>query len=163
MYHAIVRRKIESLFAAINRGDAGPVISGFAPRFEHVMLGGPHALSGRRTSLQATRDWYARLYRLLPDIHFDIHRITVRGAPWATLATVEWTESNSGTDGVRTHATGVHVAEIAWGKMTRLLILPDVVKLEATLNRLAGKGLAEAASPPIEDAPGWPYPLLTGA
>ena len=43
--------------------------------------------------------------------------------------------------------------------MTRLLILPDVVKLEATLDRLAGKGVAEAAMPPIEDAPGWPYPI----
>ena len=113
MYHAIVRRKIEALLTAINAGDAGPVLAGFAPRFEHVMLGGPHALSGRRTSIQTTAEWYARLYRLLPDISFQIHRITVRGAPWATLATVEWTESNSGTDGVRTSATGDHVAEIA--------------------------------------------------
>ena len=159
MYHAIVRRRIVALFDAINRGDAGPVVAGFAPRFEHVMLGGPHALSGRRTRLAATRDWYARLYRLLPDIRFDIHRITVRGMPWSTLATVEWSETNSGTDGVRTHATGVHVAEIAWGRMTRLLILPDVVKLQATLDRLAAKGVAEAAAAPIEDAPGWPYPV----
>jgi ketosteroid isomerase-like protein len=159
MYHAIVRHKITALFDAINRGDAGPVLAGFALRFEHVMLGGPHALSGRRISLQATSEWYARLYRLLPDIHFDIHRITVRGMPWATLATVEWSETNSGTDGVRTHATGVHVAEIAWGRMTRLLILPDVLKLQATLDRLAGKGVAEAAMPPIDEAPRWPYPV----
>jgi ketosteroid isomerase-like protein len=162
MYHAIVRRRIESLFAAINRGNAEPVLTGFAPRFEHVMLGGPHALSGRRCSLDATRNWYARLYRLLPDIRFEIHRIAVCGTPWATLATVEWSESNTGTDGVRTHATGVHVAEIAWGRMTRLLILPDVVKLEATLIRLANKGVSEASAPPIEDAPGWPYPLEAG-
>jgi len=155
MYHAIVRRKITALFKAVNAGDAGPVLTGFAPRFEHVMIGS-HALSGRRTSLAATTEWYARLYRLLPDIAFTIHRITVRGAPWATLATVEWSETNSGTDGVRTHATGVHVAEIAWGRMTRLLILPDSVMLKATLDRLASRGVAEAAAPPIEDAPGWP-------
>jgi ketosteroid isomerase-like protein len=155
MYHAIVRRKITALFDAVNRGDAGPVLAGFAPRFEHVMLGN-HALAGRRRSLAATRDWYQRLYRLLPDIRFTITRITVRGWPWNTLATVEWRETNSGTDGVRTHATGVHIAEIKWARMTRLLILPDTVMLKATLDRLAAKHVAEAAAPAIEDAPGWP-------
>ena len=156
MYHVIVRRRIVALFAAVNRGDAGPVLAGFAPRFEHVMLGGPHALSGRRRSLVQTREWYGRLYRLLPDIHFDLHRITVRGMPWRTLAVAEWSETNSGTDGVLTHATGVHVVEIAWGRVTRLLILPDTVKLEATLARLMAGGVDEAGSAPIEDAPGWP-------
>lgn len=155
MYHALVGAKIRALFAAVNAGDAGPVLRGFAPRFEHVMLG-DHALSGRRCSLAATTDWYARLYRLLPDIQFEITQITVRGMPWNTLATVEWRETNSGTDGVRTHATGVHIAEIRWARMTRLLILPDTVMLKATLDRLAAKGVVEAAAPPIEDAPGWP-------
>lgn len=157
MYHTIVRRKITSLFDAVNRGDAGPVLGGFAREFEHVMIG-DHALSGRRRTLQATREWYARLYRLLPDIRFTITRIAVSGPPWATLATVEWKETNSGTDGTRTHATGVHVVEIAWGRMTRLVILPDTVMLRATLDRLAAKGVAEAAAPPIDDAPGWPAP-----
>lgn len=155
MYHAIVRRKVTALFDAINHGDAGPVLAGFARQFEHVMIGN-HALSGRRCSHAATSEWYARLYRLLPDIRFTIHRITVRGWPWNTLAIVEWSESNSGTDGVQTHATGVHVAEIVWGRMTRLLILPDTVMLKATLDRLAANDIAEAAAPPIDDTPGWP-------
>lgn len=155
MYHAIVRRKIVQLFNAVNQGNAQPVIDGFASGFEHVMLGN-HALGGRRTSRSATQEWYARLYRLLPDIHFDITRITIRGWPWNTLATVEWRETNSGTDGVRANATGVHIAEIKWGRMTRLLILPDTVQLVGTLNRLAGKGVTEAAASPIEDTPGWP-------
>ena len=155
MYHSFVRNRITALFQAVNRGDAGPVLRGFAPRFEHVMLG-QHALSGRRISLPAATEWYARLYRLLPDIQFTLHRITVRGWPWNTLATVEWSETNSGTDGVRTHATGLHIAEIRWGRMTRLLILPDTVMLKATLDRLASAGVAEAAAPPIDEAPGWP-------
>lgn len=155
MYHAIVRRRITAMFDAINRGDAGPVVNGFAARSEHVMLG-RHALAGRRVSRDLTAAWYARLYRLLPDITFTLHRIEVRGWPWNTLATVEWSETNSGTDGVRTHATGVHVAEIRWGRMTRLLILPDTVALVATLDRLAAAGNAEAAAAPIEDRPGWP-------
>jgi ketosteroid isomerase-like protein len=76
MYHAIVRRKVLSLFDAINRGDARPVIDGFAGQFEHIFLG-QTALGGRRTSRAAITAWYARLYRLLPDIHFTVERITV--------------------------------------------------------------------------------------
>jgi ketosteroid isomerase-like protein len=149
MYHAIVRRKVLSLFDAINRGDAGPVIDGFAGKFEHVFLG-ETALGGRRTSRAAVMEWYARLYRLLPDIRFTVHCVTVSGTPWNTLAVAEWTETNSGTDGVRTSATGIHVVHIAWGKMTRLHICPDTVMAKATLDRLAGKGVAEAAAGMIE-------------
>jgi ketosteroid isomerase-like protein len=149
MYHGIIRRKVLSLFEAINHGDAEPVITGFAERFEHIFLG-ETALGGRRTSMAATRAWYARLYRLLPDINFTVHRVTVSGTPWNTLAVAEWTETNSGTDGVVTSARGIHAVHIAWGKMTRLHICPDTVMLEKTLKRLAGKGVAEASAAMIE-------------
>ena len=150
MYHAIVRRKVLSLFDAINRGDARPVIDGFAGRFEHIFLG-QTALGGRRTSRATIIAWYERLFRLLPDIHFTIERITVSGTPWNTLAVAEWTETNSGTDGVQTNARGIHAVQIKWGKMTRLHICPDTVMLEKTLTRLAGKGVAEATADMIED------------
>ena len=121
MYHSIVRNKIRFLFDAINRGDAAPVVNGFAARFEHVFIG-DHALGGTRRTVEATAEWYDRLYRLLPDIHFDLQRIDVQGMPWSTLAVVEWTETNCGTDGVKTSARGVHIAHIRWGEMTRLVI-----------------------------------------
>ena len=66
MYHEIVRRRVVALFAAVSSGDARPVIEGLAPRFEHFFLG-DHALGGRRVTLEKTRLWYERLYRLLPD------------------------------------------------------------------------------------------------
>src|ERR1700729_824177 len=69
-YHAIVRRRIRALFAAVNDGNTEPVLASFAPRFEHAFLG-EHALGGARHTLPATRRWYERLYRLLPDIRFD--------------------------------------------------------------------------------------------
>src|SRR6201987_3000411 len=122
MYHAIVRRRIRALFAAINRGDAEPVLASFARRFEHAFLG-EHALGGARHTLPAsllppaaspprppprpppppppprhtlpaTRRWYERLYRLLPDIHFDLRQIEVSGPPWNTTVVVDWDETN---------------------------------------------------------------------
>src|SRR5215468_1980071 len=97
MYHAIVRGRIRALFDAVNKGNAEPVLAAFAQRFEHAFLG-EHALGGARHTLSATRRWYERLYRLLPDIHFDLRQIEVSGPPWNTTVVVDWDETNSGTD-----------------------------------------------------------------
>ena len=77
MYHAIVRRRVAALFAAVSDGDSRPVLEGLAPRFEHFFLG-DHALGGSRFTLEKTRLWYERLYRLLPDISFDLRAIRIR-------------------------------------------------------------------------------------
>jgi ketosteroid isomerase-like protein len=151
MYHAIVRRQVRDLFDHVSRGDAEPLLRLLARRFEHRFLGEDHALGGSRTTLPATRDWYARLYRLLPDISFDVQRITVSGTPWNTIVVAEWTETNSGTDGMRTYNSGVHVVHLRWGRMTRLIICPDTIGLKATLERLAAAGNAEARAKPIID------------
>jgi len=148
VYHAIVRRRIAGLFDAINRGDAEPVLGMFAPRFVHSFLG-EHALGGSRTTPAHTRQWYERLYRLLPDIRFDLRNIMVAGGPWNTLAVVEWDEANSGTDGVRTHNRGIHVVRLRFGRATALWICPDTAGLQATLDRLSRAGNAEAAAEPI--------------
>jgi ketosteroid isomerase-like protein len=150
MYHAIVRRQVTRVFAAVSSGEAGPVLDGLAPDFEHFFLG-DHALGGSRRTLVKTRLWYERLYRLLPDISFDIRNIRISGPPWNTLVAVDWMESNSGTDGVRTFTPGVHVARLAWGQMTYIGIYPDTVGLVATLQRLARAGVVEAEAAPIED------------
>jgi hypothetical protein len=150
MYHAIVRRKIIALFDSIGRGDAQPVLDAFAPRFTHAFLG-TSAMGGARHSLAATKAWYERLYRLLPGIGFELGEIRISGAPWNTLAVVEWLESNNGADGVRTETPGYHVVRLVWGRMTWLAICPDTVGLKATLDRLAAAGFDEAHAPPIVD------------
>lgn len=156
MYHAIVRRRIRQLFAAINRGDVQTILDAFAPDAEHVFIGAGHALAGRRDKPASIRDWYGRLKALLPDLRFTPHRIDVAGPPWATIAVIEWTEVNRGMDGVQTETAGVHVVHLRWGKMKRLLILSDTAALGATLQRMAecSGGLSLAA--PIDDRPGWP-------
>src|SRR5262245_44990892 len=148
MYHSIVRGQVRALFGAVIRGDAEPVVRPFARRFEHSFLG-DHALGGVRTTLPAARRWYERLYRLLPDIRFDLRRIQVSGSPWNTLVLVEWDETNSGTDGIRTYNSGLHVLHLRWGRATKLVICPDTTGLKATLERLAAAGNVEAMAAPI--------------
>jgi ketosteroid isomerase-like protein len=150
MYHAVVRRRVRALFNAVNHGDAEAVLRRFARRFEHSFLG-DHALGGSRRTPLATRQWYERLYRLLPDIRFDLTQISVSGGPWNTIVVIEWEETNSGSDGVRTYNRGIHVMHLRWGRATRLLICPDTVGLRATLDRLAAAGNTEALAAPIVD------------
>jgi len=150
MYHGIVRRRVKQLFDAINHGNAEPVLRQFAGRFEHSLVG-DHALGGSRRTLAATRQWYERLYRLLPDIRFDLGQIAVSGGPWNTIAVVEWEETNSGTDNVRTYNRGIHVVHLRWGRATRLIICPDTTGLKATLDRLYATGNLEAMAAPIVD------------
>jgi hypothetical protein len=149
MYHAFVRTRVETLFRAIGQGDAEPVPAGVAPRFVHFFLG-DHALGGTRTTLETTRRWYDRLFRLLPDIEFDLRTIRISGPPWNTLVAVDWLETNSATDGVRTYTPGVDVVRLVWGKMDYLGVYPDAVGLVSTLHRLVASGVAEAGAEMIE-------------
>ncbi len=124
------------------------MLEGLAPRFEHYFLG-DHALGGVRHSLVATRRWYERLYRLLPDIAFELRAIRVSGPPWNTLVAIDWMETNS-AGGVRTYTPGVHIVRLAWGRITYLGIYPDTTGLIATLQRLADDGVVEATARKIE-------------
>ena len=76
-------------------------------------------------------------------------RIDVAGPPWNTIAVVDWHETNSGSDGVRTENRGIHVLWLRWGRATRLVICPHTTGLVGTLDRLAGAGMAEAHAAPI--------------
>jgi hypothetical protein len=46
-----------------------------SPRASNISFLGDHALGGSRFTLEKTRLWYERLYRLLPDISFDLRAI----------------------------------------------------------------------------------------
>jgi ketosteroid isomerase-like protein len=149
MYHGFVRKRIEALFRSVSEGDAEPVLAGLGSGFVHFFLG-DHALGGTRVTLDKTRLWYERLYRLLPDIEFDLQSVRISGPPWNTLVGIDWLETNSATDGIRTYTRGVHVVRLVWGKMVYLGIYPDTVSLVSTLRRLADSGVAEAKAAKIE-------------
>ena len=92
MYHFVVRQKLRRSFRDINAGRYAAIVAQFASRHSHTMFG-PHALGGQRRTLASTREWYARLHRLLPDLRFEIQSMAVTGWPWDTRALVSWTDS----------------------------------------------------------------------
>jgi ketosteroid isomerase-like protein len=150
MYHAIIRRKLAAVFEQLNRKDYSAILSGFAPDFEHALYGS-HALGGVRSGMTATRRWYQRLPRVLPDLQFTVKHIVVSGWPWDTVAAVEWRDSGVCLDGHRFNNQGVHVIRISWGKVTAVRVYCDTMVLADALQRNARGGMEEAAAAPILD------------
>jgi ketosteroid isomerase-like protein len=148
MYHWIVRRKLTAAFAAIARGDYAAIVRQFAPVHRHVFHG-DHALGGARTSLTTTRAWYERLARVFPDLVFEVASISVEGFPWSTRAIVEWRDAFTLPDGARGSNQGIHVFELAWGKVRRLEIHCDTARLQGYLARIGAGGVPDATLPPI--------------
>jgi ketosteroid isomerase-like protein len=148
MYRYSVRSKLRAAFEGLNAGSVDAVIREFSEIAEHYFVGS-HALSGMRRTPDAIRRWYERLLRLLPDISFNVNAIHVEGPPWRTLAVVEWTETNSGADGVTTSNEGVNVIRLSWGSVTSVRIYTDTEVLVHTLDRLGANGVKEAYAPPI--------------
>jgi ketosteroid isomerase-like protein len=148
MYHTIVRRKITAAFAGLSAGRIEAITDELAPRAVHYFVG-THTLSGTRRTPETIRAWYERLLRLLGGISFTLDEVRVSGWPWRTQVEAIWTETNYGTDGVKTSAQGVNLIEIRWGRVTSVRIYPDTAELERTLRRIAAKGTAEALASPI--------------
>ena len=151
MYHFIVKQKLRRAFADINAGRYDRIVPQFAAQHRHIMYG-QHALAGQRRTLASTRAWYARLQRLLPGLHFDVHAIAVTGWPWRTAAMVSWSDQFTLPDGSSAGNQGVHVFTLAWGQVTSLAVHCDTAKLAAYCTTMARQGRAEAAAAPIDDA-----------
>ncbi len=150
MYHWVVRKKLTAAFAAIARGDYASIVAQFAPDHRHVFHG-EHALGGTRTNLTTTRAWYERLARVFPDLAFDVDALAVEGFPWRTRVIAVWRDHFTLPDGTKGSNQGVHVFELAWGRVRSLEIHCDTAKLQGYLAQMAALGVGEAALPPLAD------------
>lgn len=150
IYHGIVERKLRRAFDALNRGDHAPVLAAFGSPVEHVFFG-DHALAGSRHTMGTITPWYQRLKAVFPDLRFDIESISVSGAPWNTVAFVEWRDRYTLRDGSLRNNQGVHALRLAWGKVVSLRIYCDTQMLAAVLRDQQALGVIEAGRLPIED------------
>jgi ketosteroid isomerase-like protein len=148
MYKAIARRKARATFEALSRGDWQAALDDVAPDVHHVFAG-DNAIGGERHSKEAMGRWFERLYRLIPELHFDLKRIVVRGWPWDLTVAVEWSDHGRASDGVPYENEGAHWIRIQRGKATYIHGYLDTEKVTAICDRLAAAGVEEAAAPPV--------------
>ena len=113
------------------------------------------------SSKQALERWFERLYRLIPELHFEVRRISVTGWPWDMMVAVEWTDHGHAVDGVAYENEGAHWIRLQRGKATYIHAYLDTEKLTAICDRLAAAGVEEAAS--TTDQLKWVRPLAAMA
>jgi hypothetical protein len=148
MYHTIVRHKIVGIFNELNKGNYEPVLRMTASRFDH-QFAGSHALLGCRTNLDLTRAWYVRLFRIFPNLRFQLQNIVVSGWPWNTAVAVEWTDSYTLLNGETRSNAGVHFIRLKWGRGVSVRIYCDTEQLLQNLAIQQRGGIADAALAPL--------------
>ena len=148
MYHMIVKKRVTSVFERLSKGDYEYTLSGVGTTIEHH-FSGEHSLGGKRTSTRAMRLWFERLFRLFPNLQFEMHSIAASGGPWDTTVVVEWTDRATPADGKDYVNSGAHVIRMRWGKVVSIHAYLDTQVLIDTLNRMAANGIEEAKAPPI--------------
>jgi hypothetical protein len=96
---------------------------------------------------------FERLFRLFPNLQFEIHSMAISGYPWDTTAVLEWTDRATPFDGKNYVNSGVHVIRLRWGKVVSIHAYLDTqvstqVSID-TFNPMATNGIEEAKAPPI--------------
>ena len=159
MYHAIIRRRVESLFRRANSGDWEAIVDSLAPSFSYRFIG-ETPLGGTRTTHAAMRLWWQRLYRLFPGAVFEPETIVAQGPPWRTTVmthvrirgTVPTHIPPGGTAGTRPYENEfMQCMSIRWGKVTSVTTLEDTQRFVGILPVLVASGITDAAAAPIVD------------
>ena len=148
IYRAIVKRKARGIFASLSEGDWPAATKDLADDVHHSFPG-DNALGGERHSREAMERWFERLYRLIPEIEFEVLEVAVKGWPWDTAVAVEWTDRGRTADDQPYENEGAHWIRLRWGKGVSVHAYLDTEKVTAITDRLAKAGIAEAAEPPI--------------
>jgi ketosteroid isomerase-like protein len=148
MYKAIARRKVRGLFEALSRGEWEKALVDVAPDVHHVFPG-ENAIGGERHSREAMGRWFERLYRLIPEIEFEVKEIVVRGWPWDMHVAVEWSDRGKAADGVPYENEGAHWMRLRRGKATYIHAYLDTEKVTEICDRMAASGIEEAAAAPV--------------
>jgi ketosteroid isomerase-like protein len=148
MYKAIARRKAQGTFEALSRGDWEAAIEDVAPDVHHIFPG-DNAIGGERHSKEAMARWFERLYRLIPELRFEVKEIAVKGPPWDMMVAVEWTDHGKALDGVPYANEGAHWIRLQRGKATYIHAFLDTEKVTEICRRLAAGGVEEAAAEPV--------------
>jgi ketosteroid isomerase-like protein len=150
MYKSIVKRRVRSLFAAANRGNWQAIVDALGPSFAYRFIGDT-PLGGTRTTKPAMQQWFARIYRLMPQ------EIVVEGLPWNTrvMTYVKFQGTLpplNGAKGTAYENEVMQLLRIRWGRIVVVTTLEDTQRFINILPQLAAAGLADATAGPITDA-----------
>jgi ketosteroid isomerase-like protein len=149
MYKRIAAARVRQVFAAIGAADHEAALRGVAEDVHHVFPG-DNALGGERHSRAAMLRWFERIGRLIPEVEFEVERVTVKGPPWDMWIAVKWRDWGRAADGLPYENEGAHWIRIHRGRAVRIQAYLDTDRVTAMCERMARAGVEEASAAPIE-------------
>jgi ketosteroid isomerase-like protein len=148
MYHMIVKKIARKNFERVNQHDYNAILASCDRKIRH-RFGGNHALGGVRHTREALQCWFARLGRVMPNLHISVEDVWVKGWPHKTVIIIRWEAIATLNDGSPYQNRGVHVIRMRWGKVTDVDAHEDSQTVAASLSVQAQNGIPEAAFEPI--------------
>jgi len=145
LYSYIVKTKIRQTFDHVNNHRWEEAVEAVAPHVHH-RVSGVHALGGERNGKEATRRWFERLGRVLPNLKIKVNNVWVQGWPWHTTVFVQWDGSATLLNGTPYINRGLHVFTLRWGRVHALEEFQDSQAAASGLAAQAAAGLKEAAA-----------------
>jgi ketosteroid isomerase-like protein len=150
MYKAIVRSKVRATFAALNEQNVEPFFNGLAPRFVY-RFAGDSALSGERSTVEAMRSWWTRVFAIMPNARFDVRDIAVNGPPWRTTVMAHIVVSAKLANDEDYTNEFMQLMRLKTGKIVEVRTIEDTQRLHDAMDRISSL-VPEATARPITDA-----------
>ena len=137
VYHAIVRRIVRSGFARMSAThDASHVVAQFAGD-GFVVFSGDSLIGGEYRGKTQIADWFARLFKLFPDLRIEPLTVVVEGWPWNTRVATRFAVSATLPDGTPYANEGMQFVRLSFGRIHEDRIYEDTAKLERALGLIA--------------------------
>jgi len=148
MYHAFIRRQVRKSFASLGTVSPFDDVGNLAPDIEHVFAG-DSAIGGARRGPAAFVRWLERVYRLLPDLKFEVQDVIVSGGPFNTRVAVHWQSRANSVAGYPYANDGVHLIRMSKGRITHIRVFTDTEVIARTMAAVAEMGIEEASALPL--------------
>jgi ketosteroid isomerase-like protein len=148
IYSSIVKKSIRQSFDHINNHRWDAAVKALAPQIHHC-VSGAHALGGERHDKEATRRWFERFGRVLPNLQLKVDKVWVKGWPWHTTVFARWDGTATLLNGDAYVNRGLHVFTLRWGKAYALEEFFDSQAAANALAAQAAAGLKEAVAEQI--------------
>jgi len=137
MYKWTVRRLIRRNVRALARGDAGPLLAGYA-RDATLVFPGTSSWAGEYRGRSAIESFLVRF--IDAGLAGDVLEILVNGPPWRTTVAVLFEDAASNSEGDQVYANRVMLfCRVVWGKVVYqedFLDTQRVVAFDDYLDRL---------------------------
>lgn len=128
VYHAIVAKKLRTLWSRMGHGQSGAAISQASDRL-HFRFVAPPPLGVELRGQEAFAAWFELLFSYFPDLNFELTNVRVSGWPWKTHAVVRLDITTTLADGSQYANEAVQVLTIRWGKLAEDDVFEDTAKL----------------------------------